>query len=217
MSARRLTFLIFMLACCGVFCALGTWQIKRLHWKENLIAEMEQAYASPAEKIITPDKAAALKEGEYLRGLYTGLPEMKKAFELSGQIDDGKPSKHLLVPFQLTQELTILVDMGPEFTPPGKANEPVTIQGVLRHAPLPNRFTPANDPDKNIWYRVDPQQLKITGLKPLILMPEKTPWKDYPAHPPELRNQHLQYAIFWFTMAGLIFLLTLLSFRKKQD
>lgn len=217
MKARRFTFLLFMLICCGIFCALGAWQIKRLYWKENLITEMERAYAMPPSQEISAEQIKSLKAGEFLRGSFKGIPAPDKSFDLSGQIDDGKSSKHLLVPFKMAPDLVLLVDMGTDFEKANIQEKAVTIQGVLKHAAQPNLFTPVNNPRKGIWYSVDVDKLYIPGLQPLILMPEKTPWKDYPARPPELRNQHLQYAIFWFTMAGLIFVLTLLSYRKKQD
>lgn len=215
MNARRFTFLLFMLICCGIFCALGAWQVQRLHWKENIIAEMEKAYATPPSQEITSQQIKSLKPGEYLRGSYKGIPNPDKAFELSGQIDDGKSSRHLLLPFKMSSGLSILIDMGADFERSGIQMQAVTIQGVLKNAPVPNYFTPANNPGKNIWYSVDVDKLSVPGLEPLILIPEKTPWKDYPAQPPEIRNQHRHYAIFWFTMAGLILTLTALTFRKK--
>jgi cytochrome oxidase assembly protein ShyY1 len=42
---------------------------------------------------------------------------------------------------------------------------------------------------------------------------------NYPvaaATKPELPNDHLQYAIFWFTMAGVLFIIYCVRFLKKD-
>ncbi len=205
-------FLFFMLACISIFCALGTWQVKRLHWKENLIAELDKAYVAEPEEI-TPDQISDLKENQFLRGILKGRFYFSKAFMLMGQIDDGKQTSHSLVPFEISKDLTILVDMGPDFETP--RDQIAEVSGLLKNAPKPNRFTPENIPDQNIWYRIDPNQLNIKNLKPFLVLPEHTPWKDYPATKPELRNNHLQYAIFWFTLALVIAGLTIFYLRKS--
>ncbi len=202
MSRSNRLFLTLMLACAALFCALGVWQVKRLHWKNALMAEIEQAYSiDPSQKIISVHDIIGLQKNQFLRGNFTGLFDFDRAFELSGQIDDGKQTSHVMVPFILSQDVTILVDMGPGFKKPDLRNYKVTITGLLKPAPVPNKFTPDNVPSKNIWYRINKYELGMDKLYPVVVMPEDTPWKTYPSLKPELRNAHLQYALFWFTMA----------------
>lgn len=203
-----------MLVCCTGFCALGTWQVKRLHWKEGLIARIDQAYAEKPV-LITPDKAASLQKDQFIRGKFFGRFRFDQAFNLMGQIDDGKQTSHLMVPYILDPKVTVLVDMGPDFTPKGNNKPTAHITGLLKHTPIANAFTPDNNPSEKIWYSINRAQLDIQNLVPVVIMPEETPWKTYAAQKPELRNAHLQYAIFWFTMAGLIFVLTVFYLRRK--
>lgn len=205
MTARKSSFLIFILLCCGIFCTLGAWQVKRLHWKEGLIQALDRAYET--QEPLTADIIRNFKPGQFFFGQFEGTADFSKAFELSGQIDGGRQTTHVMIPFALEQNATVLIDMGPDFTPPEKSGT-ASITGLLRYAPQPNSFTPDNVPEKNTWYSVDPQALGIPGLKPLVIMPETTPWKNFDRKKPELRNSHLQYAIFWFTAAFIMLALT---------
>lgn len=212
---KKISFLVFMMACVAIFCTLGTWQIKRLHWKENLIAQIDQAYAS--EILPTPveaDKIVSLEKDHFIRGTFFGHFDFKKSFELSGQIDNGQQTSHLMVPLEISKEVTVLVDLGHDMSPQRPTRAKIT--GLLKQAPQPNRFTPENDPGNNTWYSINPDQLNIPNLKPLVIIPEKTPWKEYSSQKPELRNNHQQYAIFWFAMAVITSVLTVIYLRKKQ-
>ncbi len=214
MNTKKASFTVFMLVCISIFCMLGFWQIQRLHWKRAIIAELDKAYAINIDlPYVTNDKIANLKENQYLRGKFKGYLDFSKAFKLQGQIDNGKSTNHTIVPYIISNDLTILVDFGADHKE-NHDNGKVVITGLLRNAPKTNTFTPDNDPVKNIWYSIDPVQLKIGNLKPLVLLPEQTPWKKYPATKPQLRNNHLQYAIFWFTLAAVIAGLTAFYLKK---
>ncbi len=216
MTASRISFLVFMCACVSVFCALGNWQIQRLHWKEGLIAQIDQAYATnPQTNHVGPDDIKMLAPDHFIRGQFFGRFRFDEALYLMGQIDDGKQTKHLMVPYIVDKTTTILVDMGPGFTPKGNKQPTARITGLLKHAPVPNKFTPDNVPSDKTWYSINVAQLNIPNLYPLVIVPETTPWKTYAAQKPELRNAHLQYAIFWFSMAGLISVLTACFLFRK--
>ena len=215
---KKISFLIFMSTCIAIFCAMGVWQIKRLHWKENLIAQLGQAYAkAPEPPFVTADAIRSLQRDQFLRGMFRGHLDFAKSFDLQGQIDNGQLTAHKIVPYIISKDLTILVDFGPGFTLRNKDNGNTVITGLLRHVPQRNRFTPDNHTDQKIWYSLDPAQLNIKNLKPLEILPEHTPWKEFPAQKPELRNAHLQYAIFWFTMAVITALMTFYYLSRKQD
>ena len=216
MTSSRISFLIFMLTCIGIFCALGTWQIKRLHWKEGLIGAIDREYDHPVSPTpVEPKLIEALQTNQFIRGTFTGRIDFEKSFDLQGQIDNEKQSKHKMLPLEITKDLSVLIDMGPAFEMPKTGlNKTVKITGLLKNAPSPNKFTPDNFPNQNIWYSINPDQLKIEGLRKLVILPETTPWKNYVVRKPELRNAHQQYAIFWFTMATLIAGLTIYYLKR---
>ena len=215
---KKLSFIIFMLLCVAIFCTLGIWQVKRLHWKQGLIAQLDQAYAKPPEPpFVTEAEITALTQNHFLRGMFRGHLDFPKSFELQGQIDDGKQTSHTIVPYVMSEQLTILVDFGPGFTTGDKDNANTVLTGLLRSLPASNKFTPENNPAEKIFYALDRGDLGIENLHAVELLPEHTPWKDFPAQKPELRNNHLQYAVFWFTMAAVIAALTAyLAFRRAE-
>ena len=133
-----------------------------------------------------------------------------------GQIDDGKQTSHLMLPFNVSKDATILIDLGPDFLKSQKISGNVTITGLLKHPSQPNKFTPDNVPGENIWYSVNTDQLDIKNLKPFVILPEETPWKNFDAHKPELRNAHLQYAVFWFTLAVVITGMTAFYLKRSK-
>ena len=96
----------------------------------------------------------------------------------------------------------------------------VRITGLARRPDRANVFTPDNQPDKGVWYSTDIKQISThTGLDlpAYVLYAEQVGGvaQDFPAtfakdwQPP---NDHLQYAIFWFGMAGVLTLIFGLRF-----
>ena len=131
---------------------------------------------------------------------------------------DGKIGYHVLTPLK-TLSGTILVNRGwvdekdKDKLPIINKKEPLTATGVIRK-PDWNKFTPNNNPESNIWTKLDIKQIgsakNLEGLSHKILYLDKAIEEEsssihlvhekwYP------RNKHRQYAIFWFSMA-VIFL-----------
>lgn len=215
-NTARASFLIFMLACVAGFLTLGTWQVKRLHWKQGLLAQIEHAYANdPAPPFVKEKDIASLEANHFIRGMFRGHLDFPRSFQLQGQIDNGMQTSHTLVPYIISKDLTILVDFGPDFTTKDKNNGNTVLSGLLRNAPKPNPFTLNNAPERSEWFSININQLGIKNLKPLLLIPEHTPWKDYAVKKPELKNDHLQYASFWFSMAVITLVLTVYFLKKK--
>lgn len=219
-SRASLTFLVFMLACAGLFAGLGVWQVKRLHWKQNIISQLDQEFAKDARQYpVTAGDIEKLTQGDLRRGSFTGIFQFDKAFRLSGQIDDGKSSQHLIVPVKLGA-ISVLTDFGAEFKLPQGRTADATITGLIKYFPQPNNFTPANNAAAEIWYSFDTVSLskvyEIENLQPFVILPETTPWHDFTVSKPEIRNAHLQYATFWFALSGMTILMTALYLRKQK-
>lgn len=219
MSAKKTSFLLFMLICSAIFACLGMWQVKRLQWKNGLVASIEEQYKKPvgSSNVLVKD-IHSLEKDRVIRGRFIGTPDFKKSFRLQGQIDDGKQTSHYMLPLTLVDKSIVLIDMGPTFVPPEvplRSMSPVT--GLLRLAPQPNQFTPKNDPAKKTWYSIDGAQLQLPKLLPFVLYPERTPWHIFPAKKPELRNNHMQYATFWFSLSLITFVLTFYFLKRNKD
>ena len=98
----------------------------------------------------------------------------------------------------------ILVDRG--FAPVGKESRPFGIQtvtGFLRPPKQKKLFSPENQPDKNLWFYEDPAAtsqslplvIEATGPRELGVWPMPSEGKI------TVRNDHLGYAITWFSLA----------------
>lgn len=214
-------------ACLVLLVGLGIWQIQRLGWKNSLQAQLDTEFSRPADRTLL--SAADLRLGtttDLRRGYVEGRIEPGPSIPLWGQIAEGKPAIYHLLPFRLNSGEILLVVGGysrtGDFTP--RFSGTMRIEGVAR-LPVWNRFTPNNQPEKNIWYRPDPAAIsQARALTPSALPPlffaEKPVAGSTPLTPvtvsSRLKNDHLSYALFWFTMAGALFGIYLLRFWRSE-
>ena len=102
------------------------------------------------------------------------------------------------------------------------------LVGVLRWPELPGLFSPKNDPAHNLWFVRDPGAIAAAKgwgeVAPFFVELESPqPPGGLPqagALKPNLRNEHLQYAITWFGLAvvvAVMFLAFLGSRWRRAD
>lgn len=201
---------------------LGVWQLQRLKWKEALLAGIASAQAArpvPLEGVL--DGAALGRDEQYVRVKVTctGLARAP-ALELYA-LRDGQIGSRLISACHVTTGYydSILVDRGfvPEtvsYRPlPDPGNrDPVEVTGVLRKGDPGNFMTPKNTPDR--WYLHDAKAMGAAlhadaPVAPLFLMAETSTNPDFKAlvpapFPLNVPNNHLQYALTWFGLAGAL-------------
>jgi surfeit locus 1 family protein len=203
-----------------LFCALGTWQLYRLQWKMELISEITFGLNS------TPKKYSNSIEKNYQRVVSNGFYNFKDQIYLYSLNQNGKPGFDVITPFETVGKEIILVNRGwipkelKELPEINSTRGSTKITGLLRKIYKANIFKPNNDIKGNIWFSVNLDDLeKFTGKKfsNFIIYLEdidvKTPLPrkitvDVP-------NNHLKYAITWYSIAISI-LLYYLYFRKKK-
>ena len=202
-------------------------QLQRLEWKTNIITALETEYAKDTTQ--HPIQIKNLPENiTALRGTLSGTYLFDKEINLIPRSHDDQPGKDVITPLQLNDGTTILINRG--WAPLNWENKaayknPVTLTGLLKPPPTPNRFTPSNVPEKNIWYHVKLNEVKqsqsLNKLTPYIFNLETSTAQTQDTYPKPIthlqkpNNNHQQYAIFWFTMAGALILIFLLRFVKK--
>lgn len=212
----------------AILCALGTWQLQRLEWKTDLLATLEEEYNKDARQY--PIKAGQLQNEDlhYKRGVFAGAFNHNKEFLLRPRTHEGEPGYHSYVPFSTPEGITILVNRGyvplnwpgieqPRFVPP------IALTGMLRRPGKPNFFTPKNNAEKDEWYWIDLEAMAkakdIKNIAPYILNEEGPNIANtYPIRQQvgiNLNNNHLQYAFFWFAMAGALIVVYVLRFLRK--
>jgi surfeit locus 1 family protein len=218
-----------VLLCLG----LGFWQVQRLHWKEGLIAERAAAVAAPA--ILAPDTLAAARGMEFRHVAAKGVFLNDKEIFLGATSEAGREGYQVLTPLKEPDGRIIFVNRG--FIPrelkdrakrsAGEPTGPVRIVGLLRLPPKgrPNWFLPDNRPDLNYWFWVDLPAMsatdKLDRVAPFYIDADATPnpggWPKGGVTRLALPNNHLQYAITWFSLAVAMAVIYVVYHRRKPE
>jgi surfeit locus 1 family protein len=205
----------------AILCFLGGWQMKRLAWKQDLLARIETLKTAPAVPLVTVlDGIARGETAAWTRVsvdcLSVGLPPLSLAYG----IRDGDvvwraqalcglakgPYDLILIDRGVVPDLTGKVD-----TPMRAFAEPGHVTGVL--IPLAQL---GGDRAKAV--------AGIAGRTPapLALMAESEtppPAGIIPAPlPAEISNRHLEYALTWFGLAvTLLFIYAAMLWRRLRS
>lgn len=227
-------FTLFTLAALALLIGLGVWQLKRLAWKEGLIAEIEaRAKGTP----ITLQEAIGLartgKDPSYYRVHVKGRFDNDKERYLYALSTEGEPGWHVIAPFSTVEGDLVLIDRGfvpdrlrePSTRAAGQLDGDVDVTGLVRLPETQGLFTPDNDPNANQWFWRDLSGLTFSMFPtatmdpaPLFLEAEKSDipggWPEGGQTRLELPNNHLQYAITWFLLAGAVVIIYLVYVRS---
>lgn len=218
-------FMALLMAC------LGAWQLQRLVWKEALIADLEMAEKSAPKDVLSDIKSMDEHTG-FWRYRLNGVFLHDKEVHLAIRYYKNKLGYHILTPFKLSDGRVIILNRGWVSTDQKEQNKrPETVvQGeqtvtvMLRSDRDHSYFTPANQPEKNMWFWRDiPAMEKFTGLSlyPVsadIIGEQKDGELPVPSTGHiELRNDHLGYALTWFGIGIAIVIMTRVYVRKHQN
>jgi surfeit locus 1 family protein len=200
---RRVLFLlIFGIVGTGVLVSLALWQMERLAWKQSVIAEIEAKIdADPVALPIAPDPI----KDKYLPVSVTGTIEPGEIHVLVSVKQKGAGYR-IIAPFQTEDGRRILLDRGFTKTQ-NKTDErssgPATIVGNLHWPQEIDKYTPA--PEAGTWFARDvPAMADALGTLPILLISVTKTDDDLIPLPVDTRsipNDHLQYAITWFSLA----------------
>ncbi len=201
---RRILFLlIFGVAGLGVLVSLGVWQVQRLAWKRDVLAEIENRISAAPEAL--PDQVSA-ETDKYLPVTISGEMEPGEIHVLVSVKQVG--AGYRIIQSFSTGDRTILVDRGFVPTTAKQAERltgPMEVTGNLHWPDEIDSYTPAPDIDDNIWFARDVSNLAAAlGAEPVLLIarsstdPNVTP---LPVDTAGIPNDHLQYAITWFGLA----------------
>jgi surfeit locus 1 family protein len=212
-----LLFKIFVFLFITLFCTLGTWQLYRLQWKQDVINQISEGLKS------TPIKYSQDIRKNYQKVTLVGEYDFKSQIYLYSLNDKGQPGFDVVTPFETTKKENVLVNRG-WIKKELKNHSDINIlsnnvTGMLRQANRKNFFTPDNDINKNIWFSVNLEDVqKITGKKFnefIVYLDDKNINAPKPKKiTVDLPNNHLKYAITWYSISISI-LFYYLYFRKK--
>ena len=220
---RRLAFLlIFGIGGAAILISLGIWQVQRLAWKEGVIAEIEARIK--AEPVVLPQSLDPETDA-YLPVRVEGTFGGQFLRVLVSQKGAGAGYR-IITPFVM-QDRTIMVDRG--FVPVADAPDGSggmaiqviqTVVGNLQWPQETDNFTPAPDLNDNIWFARDvPAMAAALGTDPVLVVQREMsqaagPVTPMPVDTAAIPNDHLQYAITWFSLALIWSLMTFFFLRR---
>ena len=216
---RKLSFSIFVFFSIIIFCSLGTWQVYRLQWKLDLISEINNGLNSE------PVFYSKTKMINYQKVKFNGIFDFEKQVYLYSLNNKGTPGYDLITPIKMNSNEIVLVNRG-WIKKDLRNNKSINninskfFEGILKKITKPNPFKPENDIKNNIWYSLKLEDLEsFTGYKlnnfVLYLQDNQNNLVKNKIVSPDLPNNHLKYALTWYSVA-LSILLYFLYFRKKQ-
>jgi surfeit locus 1 family protein len=201
-----------------ILLGLGTWQVRRLAWKEAILAQIAQAEAAPPVPLPAgPDLSipAPFKKVAVTGTLMHNLSALYGA-EVRDTPAGPELGALLIQPLQRDGAPPLLVDRGwVPMKPSSAVTQPrgaVTIAGYVHQADTPGLFSAHDDVAGRHFYTLDPgaigAALGLNQVAPFILIalgpppPEGLP---IPAeHLPRPPNNHLEYAITWYGLAAAL-------------
>jgi surfeit locus 1 family protein len=217
---RNLFFIVIGVGGAAVLLWLGYWQTGRLGEKLNIINDINARIAAdPVELPVSPDpdsdsylpvEVSGQLGSEYLRVLVS-QKEIGAGYRIISVLDMGGRR--------------VLLDRG--FTPVAQQNiatheGTVTVQGNLQWPQETDRFTPAPDTAKNIWFARDVAVMAETlKTDPILIVAKKTSFNDAPVSPlpvdtAAIPNDHLSYAITWFSLAAIWMAMTVAFLMRAR-
>ena len=202
-----------------LFCSLGTWQVYRLQWKLGLINEINNGLNS--EPVFFSNTNLI----NYQKVKFNGTFDFEKQIYLYSLNSKGTPGYDIVTPIKTNSNEILLVNRG-WINKDTRDNKNInrinskSFEGILKKITKPNLFKPENDIENNIWYSLKLEDLEsFTGYKlnnvVIYLESNQNNLVKNKIISPNLPNNHLKYAITWYSVA-LSILLYFLYFRKKQ-
>lgn len=226
---------LFATAGLGILIGLGTWQLQRLNWKNDLVATIEarvDAEPLPLQQVLL--RAESGDDIRYMRVRAEGAFEPEKEIHLYTVID-GRAGWLVYAPFAVGDRV-LVVNRG--FVPEENRDrgtrspipaEPLEITGLVRLSEAQTMFVPDNEPERNNWFWRDLDGMAAAfgqsadDIYPFFVdLQLPGPEDDLPRPGTtriKLSNRHLSYAITWFGLAaGLagIYLAFVITQKKRE-
>jgi surfeit locus 1 family protein len=211
--------------------SLGAWQVQRLFWKQDLIAQRQAALS--AAPVVAPRNLEEARGMEFRHVIDEGVFLQDKEIYLGATSESGRQGYQVLTPLREPSGRVVFINRGfipaevkdPAKRAGGQLLGTVRVQGLLRLPPLskPAWFLPDNRPDLNYWFWVDLPAMsaakELDQVAPFYIDADATPnpggWPKGGVTRLALPNDHLQYAITWFSLAVALMVIYVLFHRRS--
>lgn len=235
---------LFTLVGVAFLVGLGAWQVERGGAKKRLIARVEARLAEAPRPLPAEAEWPRLqpKVDEYLKVTATGRFRHDLETRLHGLRQPQRPGQptlqgfYVITPLVLADGSSVLVNRG--FVPTELADQASrrtgqveglqTVTGLVRFPEVRGWFVPENDPAKDVWFTRDPAAIaaarRLRRAAPFVIEADAAPvpggWPLGGNTRVSFPDNHLQYAITWFTLAiGLVIVFVVFvrqQLRKAQ-
>ena len=206
--ARIIFFVVIGLGGAAILVSLGVWQFKRLAWKQALLSRIEVEIEAPPVPLTEPLTSSLRR---YAPVTVTGQFGAAHIRMLASRKSIG-PVYRIIRPFDVEGQGGILIDTGWQPQAADVVGVPqmrLTLTGNLDAPNEADEFTPAPDTASNIWFARDvPAMADALGTDPVLVVLRDAPETDlgvtpWPVDTAGISNDHLQYAITWFSLAAI--------------
>jgi surfeit locus 1 family protein len=190
----------------AILVGLGTWQMQRLEWKQGILTQIESRIGGD------PASLPAIGDPErdrYQPVMLNGTIDTDELYVLVSQKQVGAGYR-VISPFVTDDGRRILLDRG--FIPVAdrdlaREGGEKEITGNLHWPDDRTSATPENDIAGNIWFARDIDAMsEVLDTEPLLVIARNMSPADpgvtpLPVDTSGIPNDHLQYAITWYSLA----------------
>lgn len=204
MFRRLILPLMFGLAGAAILISLGTWQLRRMEWKEAILAEIEaRIAAAPVELPVAPDPEAHRYLPVTMDGTFTG----ERLYVLVSRKQVGAGVR--VIEAFATEGRRVLVDRG--FLPDADKDRVLTVTqatvvGNLHWPEETDGFIPPPDPATGLWFARDAVAMSAKLRTEPTYIVAREPTGDgiepLPVDTSTIPNDHWGYAVQWFLLAA---------------
>jgi cytochrome oxidase assembly protein ShyY1 len=224
-------FAIFTLVMVALCLGLGVWQLQRRTEKHALIAALTERLAAPPAALPQPAQWRALtpEKDEFRRVSFAATYDSRSdamVYSSGSSVRDdvSGPGTWAFLPAQLPNGETVVINTGfvantmqdraveDRAVAPLYTNGPVTLTGYIRFPERAGTLTPSENTEKRLWFTRDhlamARALHWQQVAPFYIdLETPVPANGIPKPGPltiHLKDDHLQYAITWFGLAGAV-------------
>jgi surfeit locus 1 family protein len=194
----------------AILLSLGIWQVQRLAWKRGVLSEISTRITAPAEPLAAvPDPA----QDNYQPVIETGMTGDQEIHVLASRKQKGAGYR-IITSFSVGQR-RLMLDRGfiaIEDKDIVRRGKEIRVTGNLHWPVETDSYTPVPDAGAGIWFARDVAAMAAALETEAVLIVARSDTGDgvepHPVSVTSIPDDHLEYAITWFSLAAVWFGMT---------